>query len=223
MGLTHISRTITALRRAGISVDRGFPAAPMPHPAAPAAAVTVATVTKETVALAVTVFTAAEQGGAVCEDTALTVCDTLTEQGARCTMRDCGFNRKSGMFSVTVLAQWNRALPCTVMLNGTALPYVTNVSARQETDLMPTKNAATGELSLIRGEWYWKVTVEELLPVTQQLPVDQTEAFSISIRRSGGTEQYTDCFWESVVLEDTSAGVRRLRVAKTRKERTFTA
>lgn len=106
MGMERVNQAVAALTAAGIRARRGYPAAKMPSLGSPAAAVSVERITPKETAVAVTVYAAAQQGGAVCEDTAWEAVQALTAAGAACTMESCAFSGKTGMFSVRVLAVW---------------------------------------------------------------------------------------------------------------------
>ena len=60
-------------------------------------------------ALAVRIYCTAPQGGILCEDRALDMVPVLENLGADCTVGQCGFDGKSGLFSICVQARWETA------------------------------------------------------------------------------------------------------------------
>lgn len=221
MELVCITQTIRALEEAGIPTRRGFPASVMPHTSELVAAVMVESVTEEAIVLEITVFSPAEQGGTVCEDSAVSAVAALSALGVRCSIKKCAFNGKSGMFSVPILAQWRRKPSSGVKVNGVGCPYMTALSVQKEVNLVTIKDESTGEPTLTSAGKYWKVTIEEVLPASEPLPTVTEEAFNIQILRVTGTDYYRDCYWDKMEVQETLTGVRLIRVAKTRKERTF--
>ena len=109
MGRKRITQVIDALQALGIRADRGYPGTGMPYPDAPVVAVSLQEQTRERFTLAVRIYCTAPQGGIFCEDRAMDMVPVLENLGADCTVGACGFDGKSGLFSVCVQARWNTA------------------------------------------------------------------------------------------------------------------
>ena len=187
MGRQRITAVIEALQSLGIRADRGYPNKGMPYPDAPVVAVSLQEQTADKLILAVQVYCTVEFGGIVCEDLSMDIVPILEGQGAVCTVENCGFSGKSGLFSVRILARWDTAkkpeLGFTVQAGTQMLPYVTALSARRAVD-------RTQEGAEDHG---WFITVTELLPFSVQPEADLDESFTLTVSRLGGTESYPQC------------------------------
>ena len=109
MGKQRILSVIEALRSAGFRAERGYPGKALPYPNAPVVAVSLQEQTGQRFTLAVRIYCAAPQGGILCEDRALDMVPVLENLGADCTVGQCGFDGKSGLFSLCVQARWETA------------------------------------------------------------------------------------------------------------------
>lgn len=98
---------IEALKNAGFRAERGYPGKGMPYPDAPVVAVSLQEQTANSFRLAVRIYCTVELGGILCEDRALDMVPVLQKLGADCTVGPCGFDGKSGLFSICVLAGWD--------------------------------------------------------------------------------------------------------------------
>ncbi len=222
MGLQRINETVEALQRAGFRADRGYPNTGMPYPSTPVVSVNLSCVTAREVALEVTVYSSVAYGGIVCEDKALEVAAVLEGIGAACEVGKCGFSGKTGLFSLSILAQWVEEeeeeqetpsakpveVPPTVLFNDDVLPYATGFSA-QRTAEVSSVGAADG---------IWTVTVEELIPLKYVTFGAPTSSFSLAVKREGMEEKYSNCMLETLLRRETSQGLYQKRVAKTWNE-----
>ena len=109
MGKQRILAVISALQSAGFRAERGYPGKGMPYPDAPVVAVSLQESSPERFILAVRIYCTVEQGGILCEDLSLDMVPVLQTLGADCTVGQCSFDGKSGLFSVCVQARWNTA------------------------------------------------------------------------------------------------------------------
>ena len=212
MGRERITQVIDTLQSVGIRADRGYPNKGMPYPDAPVVAVNLQEQTAEKLTLAVQVYCTVEFGGIVCEDLSLDIVPILEGLGAVCTMENCGFSGKSGLFSIRILARWDTSEKpergFTVQVGDSMLPFVTAVSARRAVD----KTMVSTELVTEDDGWY--ITVSELLPLGNQPEPDSTETFTLTVSRLGGTESYPDCMWAELYYEPTAEGAIRRRIAR---------
>ena len=215
MGRQRITQVIDALQAVGIRADRGYPNKGMPYPDAPVVAVNLQEQTAEKLLLAVQVYCTVEVGGIVCEDLSLDIVPILEELGAACTVENCGFSGKSGLFSIRILAAWDiteePVAAFTVQAGASMLPFVTAVSARRAVDMTQDGTEDDG----------WYITVTELLPLGNQPEADSEESFTLTVSRLGGTESYPECTWAELYYEPTAQGVIRRRIARSRGARSI--
>ena len=208
---------IDALQGVGIRADRGFPGKGMPYPDAPVVAVNLQELRKDRVTLAIHVYCTVEFSGIVCEDLSMDIADLLEAMGAKCAVGNCGFDGKSGLFSIRILAAWDTAsepeIPFTVQAGATMLPFVTTFSAKRDRDL----RMVAGDLAIEDEGWH--ITITELLPLANVPEKDSDDSFTLILSRRGGTESYSDCRWSEVCYEPTAGGMIRRRVARCWGER----
>ena len=217
MGSQRITEVIDALQSMGIRADRGFPGKGMPYPDAPVVAVNLQELRKDRVTLAIHVYCSVEFSGIVCEDLSMDIADLLEALGAECTVGNCGFDGKSGLFSIRILAAWDTEaepeIPFTVQVGANMLPFVTAFSAKRDRKF----SMVAGDLAIEDDGWF--ITVTELLPLANMPEVDRNESFVLTLSRRGGTESYTDCRWSELYYEPTAEGMLRRRVARCWGER----
>jgi hypothetical protein len=208
---------IDALQAMGIRADRGYPGKGMPYPDAPVVAVSLQEQTADKTILAVHVYCTVEFGGTVCEDLAMDIAGILENLDGKCTVEDCSFSGKSGLFSIRILAVWDTRpepdIAFTVQVGAQMLPFVTAFSARRDREL--TQVAA----ETVTDDKGWKITVTELLPLANKPEPDSAESFDLILSCRGGTEQYSDCRWSELYYEPTADGMLRRRVARCWGER----
>ncbi len=223
MGRSRLEQTVNALQVAGIRTARGHVAQPMPEPSSPVAAVTVREMTDTVSSVNVTVYTTAAQGGILCEDTALMVMEQLKKLNAACTMGSCSFNGRTGLFSVTVQAQYRENLTTAVLIDQVLQEHVVQISITNSAELYRVTNAETGTASTMGTDQGWHITLTELLPENTPPQQKSNALFDMIVRHPGGAEQYSDCRWERCTLERTPAGMKRTRVARTWAEKIVAA
>lgn len=214
MGHSRITQVVNALQVAGLRTARGYVAAAMPEPASPVAAVVVKEITPKVCKLAVVVYTTAAQGGILCEDTALTVMQTLHALGAVCTMGSCSFDGKTGLFSVTVTVTFQEMLPFAVEVDNVAQPYVTELEIVGLAELARITDSA-GQISVLALDEGWRITLTELLPHNTAPVQDSETPFALTVMHPGGVEEYRQCRWERSTVTRSPEGMRRTRVART--------
>ena len=125
----------------------------------------------------------------------------------------------SGLFTVRVLARWNRELGYDVMIDQKAIGYVTACTAVRNTAQFPYVDGSTGDTILTVTGGTWDVTVTDLWPLGQKMEQERTDEFTLFVMRPSGAEAYPGCKWIKHTLEETPAGVLRTRVARTTQER----
>lgn len=213
-----ISMVLEKLQAADIQAIRGYPGSKIRGVLDPVVAVSPERYTDRLISLAVDVFGPTEQGGIACEEMALRVVDILVKEMALCTVGECAFSGKTGLFSVRVLAQWYRELDYAVKIGDQVINHVT--ACREEKDIVQVAyvDSATGDVLTNVGRSQWTITITDVWPLNQKLPLDRTDTFTLFVIRPGGLEAYEECQWEQITLEETPSGVLRTRVAKTYRD-----
>lgn len=219
MGLTRVDDAVIELIGAEIPARRGYPGKMMPCLTETVAAVNVQRISQEETVLAVQVLS--PQDGPTCEDTACEAMQALTDLGATCTMGECRYESKAGVFVCPVTATWKERPECTVKAEGKTLSYAVEVTVQRELSRVQVTDPDTGETAEECRDMGWSITIEELLPADYLPEKEGMDAFPIYIYRTGGSERYTGCQWLSVLLENVPGGIRRRRVARTWEARSL--
>lgn len=214
-----INQVIAALQAADIPVCRGYSGSKISAVVKPVTAVSLQEYTDRFLTLAVDALGPTEFDGSACENLAVNVAGVLTDIMATCTVGNCEFSGKTGLFSVRVLARWYRELGYAVDIDDETIPRVTACQAEKSVVRVPYVDSATGEVLTTVDRNVWTVTITDIWPLNIKLPEERTDAFSLFVMRPGGVEGYMQCVWEKITLEETPAGVRRTRVAKTYQDR----
>lgn len=215
-----VTGVIEALTEAGIEAQAAYPGGMMPNITAARAAVSLEKLdhTARSGTVLVTVMVPVSLGGSVCEDTAVRVGKLLEEMGGICTQEGCKFNGYADAYYIRVLGTfyggavmdgWNTAADFTVTAGIQPLANTVSFRAEQAVDTL------TGT-PLDTSVWTFRL-VEEF--GRGQAPVPSpTEPFTLTITRTSGIENYNECTWTAVELENTPTGLRQIRkgVAKSR-------
>jgi hypothetical protein len=215
-----IAQVLAALQAENIQAIRGYPGNKIAAVVKPVAAVSMNQYTDRFLTLAVDVLGPTEFDGSACENLAVNVAGVLTDIMATCTVGNCEFSGKTGLFSVRVLARWYRELGYAVDIDDETIAHVTACRAEKDTVRVPYVDSATGDILTTVDRNVWTVTITDIWPLNEKLPVERTDAFTLFVMRPGGMEAYIQCVWEQITLEETPAGVLRTRVAKTYQDRT---
>lgn len=223
MVLQRIEQVKNAMNRAGLSNYRGYPATQANTASRIYATVAIYTVTQQHITLSVEVFAPCKQGGAACEDAAWSAMQELEKEMAACTIGKIAFDGQLGMYSIRILAQWSRNPGCAVKIGAEAVNRLVSCTATRTAAMEPVVDPESGEIRQVAGGRLWSITVADLWPLQEKMPAEGTDVFRLQVTRPGGTEEYADCMWTRISLEQTPAGVLRTRVAQTRQERSITA
>lgn len=213
LGIEWIEKTVEALQQAGIRAQRGFPAGKMPYLTAPIAGVSVEQIKDGAMTVIVRVYAPTNQGGPVCEDTAVLVMQTLTQLQGQCSMGSCEFNGKTGLFCLPVHAsfvQEDASPTVEVYINDVLVPNVISVSTEYQADLDRYVNTQLNAPYFSVSDNRWIVEVVDLIPYGE-MPNYADDHFTLSIHYASGTHSYSGCFWQSVSAKPTAAGIRRVR------------
>lgn len=215
MGKLTVEEVVTLIQKAKFRCDRGYPGERMPKIVQPAVAVNLYREEADFITMAVYVLSPVSKGGGVCEDFAGSIAELLRANGGECVQEHCVHDGRADRFSVRILATWRVDPPeCgfSVHMNG-LLAYATGFSARQtvETETVGAIGL-DAPVGVLRRPQAWVFTLEELFPPDAEEPESPAEPFSILVRRSSVGEQYTGCYWQSILRKDTAEGLRQTRV-----------
>ena len=214
-----IAQVVAALEEVGIPSGRGYSGSKIRVLRDPFVTVCMEGYSQEQITLAVDIYVPAEQGGSVCEATALRVVKILEELFALCTVGECHFSGHMGLFTQRIVARWQRELGYAIRVDGVAVPRVLALHAEKNTVRLPYVSAESGELEVSVGGLEWKITLKDLCPMNQKLEDEQTAPFTLLMMRPGGVEAFFDCMWTKMELEETPVGILRTRVAVTNQDR----
>ena len=219
MGQTIVAKVIEYLQAVDIRTDEAYPGGRIPSLTGPVAAVRLGKVDRavRSTAVQIIIMSPADQGGAVCEATALRAIQALEAQNATCEKAVCQFDHMADVFYIEITAVflgvalaegWAAGPGFSVTIGIQPLPWATGFSIRRQTDDTVTAIANAK----------WSFTLEELLGPGSIDPPDPTEPFVLTVTRPMGDEILTGCTWTSVEREDTIRGIRQIRrgTAKTR-------
>lgn len=205
MGQLILSNVVQALNDAGIPAERGYPSRKMAVLTEPVAAVNLqqAAIRGQTLTALVTILSPVELGAAVCEETALEAGDILTEQGGSCTVAECRFDGRTGLFSVEISAQFQTAFP-KVKLGNLLLQHVEAFTCWRTVD----EDAGITELNKAP----WSFRLEEFFPVGASEEEAPEEPFFLMHISDNGTESYHNCRWTYLRRVWSATGIRQIRL-----------
>lgn len=202
---------IALLRGYGIRADEAYPGGRIPVLTGPVAAIRLGKVDRSvrSTAVQITIMSPADQGGTVCETTALQTIQVMEDLRATCQKEVCQFDHAADVFFIEITAvfsgvaladTWSPGPGFSVYIGLQPIEWVTGFSARRQSE----DGAAIASAP-------WTFTLEELLgPDSTDLP-DPTEPFAITVARTKGDEIFTGCTLTSVEREDTLRGIRQVR------------
>ena len=219
MGQTIVSKVIEILQGMDIRADEAYPGGRIPALTGPVAAVRLGKVDRavRTTAVQVIIMSPSEQGGSVCDATALRAIQAMEAGGATCQKNLCQFDNTADVFYIEITAEflgvalegdWSPGPGYAIAIGYQDMEWAVGFSIQRQTD---------DEVTAI-SDAQWVFTLEELLGPGSVDPPDPTEPFTLTIVREKTDETFTGCTWTSVKREDTIRGIRQVRtgVAKTR-------
>ena len=215
-----IENVLTALQEAGLNAGKAYRGDQMPHVTAAYAAVSLEKLehSARKATVLVTVLVPMEQGGSVCQEKAVIAGRAMETLGGVCVQEECRFHGYAQAYYIRVLGsfyagavmdEWSKTSDFTVVLGSQTVSNAVSFQAEQALD------DATGT-PLSTAVWSFRL-VEEYGWGEAPKPEPQ-EPFTMSIRRSAGTETFSECSWTSIQMENTATGLRLVRkgVAKNR-------
>lgn len=219
MGQTIVAKVIELLQAEQIRADEAYPGGRIPALTGPVAAVRLGKVDRavRTTAVQVIVMSPSEQGGSICDATALRAIQTLQDNGAVCQKGLCQFDNTADVFHIEITAEflgvaleddWSPGPGFAVKIGAQPLEWTTGFSIQRKTN---------DEITAIKNA-QWEFTVEELLGPGSIDPPEPIEPFTLYVTRPLGDEVFSGCNWISVKREDTIRGISQVRtgVAKSR-------
>ncbi len=217
-----IESAVTALREAGIRVERGFLKGLQPTLTGPACVLRVHKCSREQTVLALDMYCPASMGAMACENAAAGAAEILRQQGGDCTLGECSYDSAVRLLTLRVLAAWNTpagGITCRVSVDGTVLSGLTGFSARKTAQNVQISSIGARGITVRQESSCWDLTVEELLPAGQEDSALDQMGFVLRVIRDGCTEVYTHCWWQSIRRQETPQGVKQIRVARSWGER----
>lgn len=213
MAAEIVTKVIEALTEAGIPAEAAYPGAALPRITEPRTAVSLEKLeyTARSATVLVTVMAPASQGGSVCEETGVRVGKVLEDLGGVCTQEACKFHGYADAYYVRVLGkftgedvmeEWAANAGFTVKLGDTQIPNAVAFKAEQAVDNVTGTPLSTA---------VWTFRLEEEYGRGESPPAPPAEPFTLTLTRSSGVEQYTECTMISIELADTQTGLRQVR------------
>lgn len=219
MGQTIVAKIIDLLQAEDIRADEAYPGGRIPALTGPVAAVRLGKVDRavRTTAVQVIIMSPSEQGGSICEATALRAIQALEDAGATCQKAVCQFDNMADVFYIEITAEffgvalesgWSPGPGYAITIGIQPMEWATGFSIRRQTD---------DEITAI-SDAKWQFTLTELLGPGSVDPPEPKEPFVLTVTRPLGDEVFTGCTWTEVRREDTIRGISQVRtgVAKTR-------
>ncbi len=217
MGQRTVSEVVSFLKNAGIRCQRGFPGYRMPDIQKPAVSVNIHSQDATSICMAVWVFSRADEGAMLCEDTALRVARLLRGVGAQCRQEAVTHDGRADRFAIRILVTWTddpEPPPFSVSMEGMYLPCAVRFTAVRNTELRQMMTIGqSNPAELLPTQQNWICTLEELFPPEYREPIEQPEPVGLVVQRATLGEYYVNCFWKSIRREDTPQGLRQIRVA----------
>lgn len=219
-----LNQVVEQLTGAGIPAALAYPGSPMPHIAAPVAAVHMQQVDSgsRTSTVEVHILCPGKSGGAACEEAALAAYNALCALGAVCRQEGCAYDRVTGLYSARVTAAFTQVvqdetvpvvLPgFSVELDGVAQTLAVAFSAELDTGAQAVY--VTGEAVAVggcQGKQQWSLRLEEQIPPGTREPAEAGTEFTLTASDGVDSWVYTGCRWTSIRREYTSQGLRRVR------------
>lgn len=218
MGQTIVSKVIDILLGVDIRADEAYPGGRIPALTGPVAAVRLGKVdrTVRTTAVQTIIMSPSEQGGSICEATALRAIQALEDNGASCRKEICRFDDMADLFYIEITAEffgvaladdWSPGPGFSISIGAQAMSWTVGFSIRRQTDDVVT--------SISNAQWTF--TLEELLGPGSVDPPDPSEPFVLTVTRPTSDEIFTGCVWTSVKREDTIRGISQIRTGTAAK------
>ena len=224
MGELMLRAVLEQLRRAGFRAELAYPGRRIPDIREQVAAVHIqkADPLRSELTVAVTIHAPETEGGTNCELAALRAMEALCQGGAICTQSGCEYDAQGRTYSVAILAEYAGLLwetPCALgpgirlSIGEELVEHAVSFTMEKSVDpqwLREMGNETPTELR--RGDWVWKLRLEELLPMGLMETAQPQGNFTLRVQGGNSQGTYSGCCWTSVSYEYTPRGVRRVRI-----------
>lgn len=223
MGGLILELILEQLNEAGFRTEMAYPGKKMPRIGGTVAAVHIRRMDPVHSAMTVEVLVISPEsiGGTGCELEALKVMEVLGRTGAVCVQNGCSYDSLGQVYTVEILAEYAGVLAteaCAlgpgirVYIGDELMMYATAFTAEKEaTAQVMHEMGARDAADVSLGPWFWKLRLEELMPMGIIGFSQPQEGFTLRIRGLQGEETFSDCCWSSARYEYTPKGVRRIR------------
>lgn len=218
MGRTLVELVSETLERTGIRVGRAYPGARMPMLTGMVAAVQLGQLDQAngTGTVLVSVMVPSVMGAAACEDGGLGICQTLRAAGGVCRQEKSEYRKGADLFCTEIFAEfygqetesgWEETSPppnsptFSVIVGDTMLSGAVSFEAHREID---------EEVTALQSA-VWHFSLEEVIALDAPETEPPLNAFSITIRRAGRTEVFSDCVMTAQVREIRQDGQHQIR------------
>lgn len=202
MGVLMVENVISGLTAAGLRAAAAYPGEKMPYLAAPAVAVGLEKVEKGVYTVRAEVLTPAFLGGEACEDCAETARTALEGLGAVCTQGAVRYDGRTDLFCIEILGRFGDEQDLTVKLGNVILENAVEFTASQETE-----DPVAAPLSSCA----WNFEIREVFDPGDVENAPPTEPFAVTVKRTGTTETFSDCYFTGLQRTDSAGGLEQIR------------
>ena len=213
MGILSVETVFAGLTAAGLRAAAAYPGEKMPYLAAPAVAVGLEKVENGVYTVRAEVLSPAYLGGAACEEYAESARTAMKGTGAVCVQDAVEYDGRTDLFRIRITGQFlpeeeeetpeeEEALDLTVKLGSVTLGSAVEFTASQETE-DPTATALSG--------CGWSFRIREFFTPGTTETTAPTEPFTMTVKRTGTTEYYSECYFTSVKRTDGEGGLEQVR------------
>jgi hypothetical protein len=220
VGITVLRQILQLLLDAGFNADVAYPGQRYPVVTRPMVTVHISEVdsVQYTVTMEVTVHCPASLGGAVCEEEALRVLESLAGAGAECTQKSCQYDGIAKVYSVSILALFRQivevgkpVLEFRVKIGDLVMTRAVAFSAEQKLDHRLVYSMGESAAEICPGSGVWEITLEEwYLPGMVEGP-GNSEPFTLSFDSEIRKETYSGCRWVEQKRQFASDGLHLVR------------
>lgn len=220
MATLIVTSVIEALNQAGYSAENAYPGGALSNITAVRMAVNLEKMdyTARSATVLVTVMVPMGMGGQACETAAISAGTVLERLGGVVIQEECRFNAYADAYYIRVLGTfygsavlegWSSASEFRVDIDEMVLEHAVAFRAEQAVDQVTGTPLSTA---------VWTFRLEEKFGWGEGPRTVPEENFTVTVMRDSGMENYTECRWISIQLEDTATGLRQIRtgVAKNR-------
>ena len=223
MGFSVLELVLRRLREENFTADVAYPGQKYPEITETVATVHIDKVDRSslTVTVEVNILSPAHLGGTACEVEALRATEVLRWAGAVCIQQGCRYDGITQVYVVSILAtftgitgedSFDPGPGFEVRIDGIYHPYALSFTSEEfqdrQAEFVMGEAAPAG---IGQGAYYWKITLEELIPAGSPQTAEPEGAFEMTVATDIKTETYYHCRFTSVKRQHTREGLRRIR------------